>query len=108
MIIEIKPEHKIALKGRVNKRVYECLECDYKPQFYNVTPHVIGFNDFSPGLAWCIWECPKCGQVQRFHASKKLTQFFNYILQYEEYKSGNKNWLAESYRRANEIINLEK
>lgn len=60
MKIEIKNEHKIPIQGRINKGVYECIKCSFKPENYNVTPYVLGFNDFCPGLAWCIWQCPKC------------------------------------------------
>ncbi len=60
---------KISLSSdaKMNKGVYNCVECDFIASHSNVVPYMIGI---APNTNWgtmVVWECPKCFQEQFFH-----------------------------------------
>lgn len=79
-------QFKIPLQGRMNKGVYQCLECRFTAPEYDVTPYIKGFADSNYG-EMVVWECPECGQKQFFHYRGDMYGF-DYVTNYQEFLKG--------------------
>lgn len=86
-------EYKIALQGKMNKGVYDCInshdgkcssEQNHRKNKYKVIEDIIGFAESQWGTM-VVWECKDCGQIQFFHLRENEKTSFDYVSEFDTF-----------------------
>jgi len=88
---------KIALTGRINKAVYQCINCDFKAPNYSVVPYMLGIADSQFG-EMVVWECPQCFKKWYFHSRSNEEDSYPYEIAHELYNAGFVDYYGEAKR----------